>query len=118
VLFEKPELERMTGFLGITPDEFVKQYTDPRWLINEKLLLRHQGSDGCVFLAVQGREALCSIHTARPDACRAWIPAFTRRECAAGLGKIWRLTVAESGTLCGEEHDKKAFLDYLKSIAE
>ncbi len=118
VLFEEPELRRMAEFLGITNAEFVKQYTDPRWPITEKFLLRHRSNGGCIFLVHHGKEALCSIHVAKPDACRAWMPSLERKECASGLGRVWGLAITEGGELCGEEHDKKAFLDYLNSISE
>jgi Fe-S-cluster containining protein len=118
VLFEEPELERMAAFLGISKAEFVKEYTDPRWPITEKYLLRHRANGGCIFLVHQGRQALCSIHAAKPQPCIDWAPSFERKECAAGLGRVWRLTVTGSGELCGEEHDKKIFRDYLDSISE
>jgi hypothetical protein len=116
VLFEEGELKQMAEYLGISPAEFQKEYTDPRWPVSEKFLLRHRDNGGCIFLVHHGREALCSIHVAKPRACRDWNPSISRKECSSGLARVWMLAANEKGELCGAEHDKQAFLDYLKSI--
>ena len=116
VLFGDGELRQMAEYLGISPAEFQKEYTDPRWPVSEKYLLRHRANGGCIFLVRQGKEALCSIHVAKPQACCDWSPSLSRKECAAGLARVWGVAVKQDNQLCGEEHEIKAFLDYLESI--
>ena len=116
VLLGDNELRQMAEYLGISPVEFRKEYTDPRWPVSEKYLLRHRANGGCIFLVHQGKEALCSIHVAKPQACRDWSPSLSRKECTAGLARVWGLAASEAGELCGAEHDKQAFSEYLRSI--
>jgi Fe-S-cluster containining protein len=117
VLMDEFEIEQVAGYLGVSIEKLKADYTDPRWPVPGKFLLRHRDNGGCIFLVRQGKEALCSIHVAKPRACRDWAPALSRKECSLGLARVWGLAAKENGDLCGAEHDKQTFLDYLRSIA-
>ena len=88
------EVARMAGQMKISPDEFISRYVQVTTI---GYLLR-QTKNGCVFLAWEnacpepGRSgsprALCTVHSFRPDACRAWEPTLFRRECREGLARI------------------------------
>lgn len=80
------ELGRIISFLGITPDDWTKQYRDPRWEFPDFCLIRHT-EGGCVFLEREGGLASCAIHPVRPDCCAAWQPGPDRRECREGMKK-------------------------------
>lgn len=117
VLVENFEIERIADFLGITPSKLKAEYTDPRWPVPGKFLLRHRDNGGCIFLVHHGKQALCSIHTIKPRPCRDWTPGLSRKECSLGLARVWGLAVNEAGEICGAEHDKAAFTEYMRSIA-
>ena len=65
------EIRRLAGELGITPRTFKRRYTRPFPLRRGWHQLR-EGAVGCVFLDVQDGIYGCTIHTIRPDVCRAW----------------------------------------------
>ena len=117
VLLDEGEIEQVAGYLDISPGKLKTEYTDPRWPVPGKFLLRHRDKGGCIFLVRHGKEALCSIHVAKPKACRDWTPSFERKECGQGLARIWGLAANENGELCGAEHDIKAFREYIQSIS-
>ena len=117
VLVEDGEMRQIAEYLGITLEKLKADYTDPRWPVPGKFLLRHRDNGGCIFLVHQGKEALCSIHLIKPRPCRDWTPALSRKECGLGLARVWGLAASESGELCGAEHDIKSFLEYMQSIA-
>jgi Fe-S-cluster containining protein len=116
-LVEEKEIQQIADYLGISLEDLKTEYTDPRWPIPGKFLLRHRDNGGCVFLAKQGKESLCSIHEVKPTPCRDWTPALSRKECSCGIGRIWGLEVSAKGEICGAEHDKREFFDYLRSIS-
>jgi len=116
VLLDEFEIGQVAGYLGISSEKLKADYTDPRWPVPGKFLLRHRDNGGCIFLVHHGKEALCSIHIAKPKACRDWTPALSRKECSQGLARVWGLAANENGELCGAGHDKQTFLEYLKSI--
>jgi len=66
VLLEEFEIEQVAGYLGITVEKLKEKYTDPRWPVPGKFLLRHRDKGGCIFLVYQGKQALCSVHIAKP----------------------------------------------------
>ena len=117
VLMDEFEIEQVAGYLGVSIEKLKADYTDPRWPVPGKFLLRQRDNGGCIFLVRQGKEAACSIHVAKPRACRDWTPALSRKECSLGLARVWGLAANENGGLCGAEHDKQTFLDYLRSTA-
>lgn len=63
------DVERVSKFLGMTPNEFVQQYTTTSAFEDEgdadELILRRR-DHGCIFL--EGND--CSIYEERPDTCR------------------------------------------------
>ena len=118
VLVDRDEIEVIYGYLGITLSDFMRDYTDPRWPVPGKWLLRHRDNGGCIFLAQRGREALCSIHSVKPKPCRDWSPDLSRKECCGGLARVWGLALNQNEELCGTEHDKEAFREYLKTLEE
>jgi len=80
------EVARMAGNLKISPDEFISRYVQVTTI---GYLLR-QTKNGCVFLGWEKEtpRSLCTVHSFRPDACRAWEPTLFRRECREGLARI------------------------------
>ena len=117
VLLDSAEMERVADFLGISIKKLTAEYTDPRWPVPGKFLLKHRDNDGCIFLIHRGKEALCSIHIAKPNTCREWTPALSRKECSRGLLRAWGLTVNENEDICGSEQNKSALAEYLKSFS-
>lgn len=117
VLLEPSEMQRIAGFLGINVEKLRAEYTDPRWPVPGKFLLKHRDNGGCIFLIHRGKEALCAIHVAKPRACRDWSPSLSRKECTQGLSRVWGITATESGDFCGTQHDRAAFAEYLKSFS-
>ena len=59
------DIERLARYLGITPQQFVAQYTTRR-RSNRRSRFCAAASPGCIFL--EGND--CSIYEARPDTCR------------------------------------------------
>jgi len=116
VLLDDGEMEQVATYLGISMERLKNDYTDPRWPVPGKYLLRHRDNGGCIFLVRHGKEALCSIHVSKPRACRDWTPSLSRKECSLGLTRVWGLAANENGELCGAEHDKYTFLEYLRAI--
>ena len=116
VLVEEGEIRQIADYLGITAEKLKSEYTDPRWPVPGKFLLRHRDNGGCIFLVHQGKQALCSIHTVKPRPCRDWTPALSRKECGLGLARVWGLAASECGELCGASHDIDVFKEYLRSL--
>ncbi|MCL1885461.1 MAG: YkgJ family cysteine cluster protein [Dehalococcoidia bacterium] len=116
-LVEEEEIQQIADYLKISSEKLKAEYTDPRWPILGKFLLRHRDNGGCIFLSQHGRESLCSIHAVKPHPCQDWTAALSRKECSCGLGRVWGLTINERGEICGTDHDKKAFTAHLHSIS-
>ena len=117
VLLDGAEAGRLAAYLGLSLPEFVSRYADKHWPGAEACLLR-QGPGGCPFLRREGRQALCSIHSVKPRACRDWTPGLERRECREGLAKLWGLAVNSAGEPAGPPDKLQAFQDFLKSLGE
>jgi Fe-S-cluster containining protein len=82
------ERERLAAYLGITAAEVEQTYTTPYPFDDDARLLRHEGG-GCVFLTWDGDgRSACSVHPARPDACREWLASLARGECVDGLARF------------------------------
>src|SRR5436305_1479184 len=73
-------------WLGLEPERFLAEHARP-YPLQEDAFMLNQRDGGCVFLArdAEGR-SLCSVHEARPQACRDWDASLLRRECLEGLG--------------------------------
>jgi len=118
VLLDDGEIERIADYLGMSQKQLKQEHTDPRWPVPDRYLLRHWESGGCTFLVQRGKEALCSIHVVKPNACRDWAPALSRKECGQGLARVWGLSVNAAGDICGADSNKQAFQEFLKLINE
>ncbi|HYL74823.1 MAG TPA: YkgJ family cysteine cluster protein [Bryobacteraceae bacterium] len=57
------DIERLSKFLGMTRDEFLRDYTQRAADDNELILKRNE--NGCVFL----KDNLCTVYEARPQNC-------------------------------------------------
>ncbi|MDO8577919.1 MAG: YkgJ family cysteine cluster protein, partial [Dehalococcoidales bacterium] len=74
------EVRRISSFLGIEADEFIRRFTDPRWQGKEKLLLHTNGACSFLKFDTSGKISDCLIHQARPAACRDWVPGPDKLE--------------------------------------
>jgi Fe-S-cluster containining protein len=84
VLIEANEAQHIAKYLNMPINKLIEKYVDIKWPIEGKYLIRHiDGS--CSFLNRQKNQALCSIHEAKPQACRDWTPSLSKRECREGL---------------------------------
>lgn len=61
----KRDIARLGRYLGVTPEQFVEQYTTASAFEQKEPILRRRDT-GCIFL--EGND--CSIYEARPDTCR------------------------------------------------
>ena len=57
------DIEKLAKFIGVSRDEFIRDYTQPA--AEGELILKRTDEAGCVFL--QGN--LCSVYEARPQNC-------------------------------------------------
>jgi Fe-S-cluster containining protein len=104
------EIERLATFLGIDGAELTARYTEPYPFDDETRLLRRTDG-GCVFLQRDGTgRSLCSVHPARPDACRAWLAALDRPECVAGLDRFAAGDLVSVITLYPDEEERRDFV--------
>jgi Fe-S-cluster containining protein len=104
------EIERLATFLGIDGAELTARYTEPYPFDDETRLLRRTDG-GCVFLQRDGTgRSLCSVHPARPDACRAWLAALDRPECVAGLDRFAAGDLVSVVTLYPDEEERRDFV--------
>jgi Fe-S-cluster containining protein len=90
-LLTAADAARLAEYLGLSAAAFRAAYTLPYPFDEERRLLRAvQGR--CVFLTVAAdggdRRATCSVHAARPEACRAWTAGLDRKECVQGLARF------------------------------
>ncbi len=105
--------------LGITMQEFVDYYLDPRWPGTESVVIRHvQGK--CPFLdqpegSVFG---LCRIHEFKPYCCRQWQAGLDHKECRQGLSRYWGLTIGQDSELIGSPENKLCFQTFVESLSE
>ncbi len=115
VRMTRPEAQTIAGKLGISFEEFLSKFTDPRWPGQDSFLLVHKDG-GCVFLNNEpdSRITGCSIHSFRPEDCRAWSAGIDRPECQSGLD-YWGLSV-EDNAITGTEADVAKFEAFLKLL--
>lgn len=59
------DIDRLARYLGISPRQFIEQYTTTSAFEEHETILRRRES-GCIFL--DGND--CTIYDARPDTCR------------------------------------------------
>jgi uncharacterized protein len=111
------ESTTIAGHLGIDLQQFLNDYTDPRWPGTETHLLRHE--DGmCLFLEQKEGKArwLCRIHAFKPEACRQWAAGPEKKECRKGLNRYWGLSLDDSGKLTGPEKNLDVFRLFLRNL--
>lgn len=83
-LLTRPEAMRLAEHLGLSVEEFLAGYARP-YPLEEDAHLLNQRDGGCVFLRFDAGQAVCSVHEARPQACRDWDASLLRKECVDGL---------------------------------
>ena len=87
-LVSPAEVERLAAHLSLTHAELADRFTTPYPFDDATCLLRRT-ERGCVFLdRDDAGRALCTVHPARPDACRDWLASLSRRECVGGLARF------------------------------
>ena len=80
------EVQQIASYLGISMDEWVKVYSEPRWQSQKNYLIRHVNS-ACIFLRFVGEMSYCKIQSVKPSCCYDWIPCLGNKECREGLRK-------------------------------
>lgn len=84
------DIERLSGFLRIKPQQFVRDYTAETE--EEGLILRRDEASGCVFL--DGNE--CTVYEARPQSCEHF-PHLVKGT-GSFLSRMW--VMADRATYC------------------
>jgi Fe-S-cluster containining protein len=112
-----PEAKTIADKLGLTWEDFLAQYADPRWPGTQSFLIRHH-QDKCIFLlnSVDKTQNLCSIHAFKPACCRNWENDLNKAECQEGLKAKWELTVDSSGKIYGSKLKVKAFERFIQTL--
>ncbi len=76
------DIDKLAKFVGVTKDEFLRDYTQTA--AEGDLILKRTDQTGCVFL----RGNLCSVYEARPQNCanfpRTWCEAQAPSTAACG----------------------------------
>lgn len=81
------DVERLARFLALSADDLLARFARA-YPPGGTHVLRHDEA-GCVFLTRNGDgRATCSVHPARPEACRAWQAGLERPECRDGLARM------------------------------
>ena len=102
--------------LEISWQQFLDEYTDPRWPGTTSFLIRHNDG-GCVFLKLSpDNQKLCLIHDFKPECCREWTSGLQRPECQDGLKRNWGLIVDSSGTVSGTQNKLEEFERFIRSL--
>lgn len=86
-LIDGEETAALAAFLGLTPEELARRYTRP-YPLDDRVRLVVTGPHGCVFHRYQDGLSTCTVHPARPRACREWEARPDRRECREGLERM------------------------------
>ncbi len=115
-------MDEATGIaarLGLSWNDFLKEYTDPRWQSQHSVLLR-QTLHGCLFLdqPVGSVFGLCRIHAFKPKCCREWQAKIWKKECRQGLSKFWGLCVDEDDCITGQPEEIAVFQNLLPIFIE
>ncbi|MGX9366324.1 YkgJ family cysteine cluster protein [Desulfoplanes sp. PS50] len=66
IVVSPDEQKRLCQFLNIDLTTFQEKYTD---LVSSKRIIKSDATGYCVFFQ---KATGCSVHTAKPDVCRAW----------------------------------------------
>ncbi|MDV2990192.1 MAG: YkgJ family cysteine cluster protein [Dehalogenimonas sp.] len=112
------EAQAIATRLGLTWEEFERDYLDPAWPGVRTVIARHTGGR-CVFLEPQpgGRVFFCRIQPFKPAACIDWQADLAKGDCQAGLERYWQLGVDAESRLTGTAKDLAEFKNLLKNLA-
>jgi Fe-S-cluster containining protein len=89
------EVQQIASYLGISMNEWVKLYCEPRWHSHKNYLIRHVNA-ACIFLKYTGNMSYCDIQPVKPSCCYDWIPCLENKECQDGLRKNIGIRVCEN----------------------
>lgn len=116
-----PQAEALViaGKLGLTWEEFQKDYLDDTWPGVRTVLARHI-SGRCIFLEPQpdGLVYFCRIQTFKPVSCIEWQADLSKEDCRAGLSQNWQLEVDPENRLCGPPKKVAAFNRLLEELGQ
>jgi Fe-S-cluster containining protein len=102
----KRDIERLSRYLGITPRQFIFEYTTESAFDQKEPILRRRES-GCIFL--DGNE--CTIYDARPDTCRDFPHLI--RGAGSFESRMWQMV--DRATYCPIVYNSlEAFKDIVK----
>ncbi len=112
------DAQRIVDVLGITWEEWLDKYTEPRWPRCDSYLLKRRDSGACIFLdEVEGNKLYtCRIHPFRPSSCREWSAGLCRQECITGLKIRWGLSIDQTGEIKGTIKELANFYSFLKLL--
>ena len=80
------EVQQIASYLGISMNEWVKLYSEPRWHSHKNYLILHVNA-ACIFLKYAGKISYCDVQPVKPSCCYDWIPCPENKECREGLRK-------------------------------
>jgi len=66
----QPEIERIAGHLGLTPEEVRERFL--RRIGLRTTIIEHRLTKDCIFLREAGGTRQCAIYPVRPSQCRTW----------------------------------------------
>lgn len=90
-LIGRQEAQRLADWLKCSYEEFIREYTQPYPLDNERWLLERNERGSCIFLTYDEQGiAACTVHPVKPDSCRAWEASLAKKECRDGLQRRGR----------------------------
>jgi uncharacterized protein len=102
----KRDIERLSRYLGITPRQFILEYTTESAFDQKEPILRRRES-GCIFL--DGND--CTIYDARPDTCRDFPHLI--RGAGSFESRMWQMV--DRATYCPIVYNSlEAFKDIVK----
>lgn len=111
------EIETIARRLGISVDEFYRDYVQEYPVKPKSYLLRRQ-NNACIFLEYDSKQATCTIHPFRPADCRNWIPSLSRPECREGLRKRWQsASVILANEVFPSQKELAAFCHFLENYS-
>jgi Fe-S-cluster containining protein len=83
------ESRQLAAYQGLAVDAFLARYARPYPFAEETYQLRERPDGGCIFLTTDDNgHSGCSVHPARPQACRDWDASLLRKECRDGLRRL------------------------------
>jgi hypothetical protein len=89
------DIARLARYLGISPREFVEQYTTTSAFEQKEPILRRRDT-GCIFLGTGAQQNDCTIYEARPDTCRDF--PHLMRGAGSFESRMWQMV--DRATYC------------------